>query len=134
MNVDYDNEIVEFLRNKAVKNLDKAYAPYSHHPVSAIAIVVYKNEEYYVHGVNVENIVNGCSVCAENSLISNVYTKFGKVFKIKNIVIVGPDEKLLAPCGKCRQTVAEHCDKNTIINDGWTIEKLLPGAPILNVY
>lgn len=56
--------------------------------------------------------------------------------KIEAIAVVADTEGPVAPCGACRQVLAEFCDSGTRIylsnlhghTEEWTISRLLPGA------
>lgn len=117
------------LTAKAIENLTKAYAPYSEFQVSAAARVRDMHGQHHLAiGVNVENMINRMSVCAETSLISNIYSQFGDAFTIEEIVVVGPHENLISPCGACRATLHEHVAAGTLVN-GKPLSYLYPHAP-----
>jgi cytidine deaminase len=82
--------------------LDKAYAPYSNHPVGA-AILADDGEVYA--GCNFENAAYPLGQCAESTAIGCMVLAGGHA--IKHIVVVGPGEHLCTPCGGCRQKIRE---------------------------
>ena len=87
-------------------------------------------------GKNIENASYGLTLCAECSMIADAFRQSAKP-RLLYIVTCDPEGNFLAPCGRCRQILAEHSDEETLIwvgnePDGtpaWaTIEDLLPGA------
>lgn len=90
-----------------------AYAPYSHFKVGAALLT--KSGRVYT-GCNIENASFPAGVCAEKVAISKAVSEGDKEFL--KIAIVGGDENVeepkdyCSPCGICRQTMAEFCDKN----------------------
>ena len=98
-----DDELIEH----AVAIRDRAYAPYSKFRVGAA--ILDENDTVHV-GCNVENAAYPLGSCAEASAISVMISKGGTT--IKKIAIVGGSQKLesCAPCGGCRQAIAEFAD------------------------
>ena len=87
-----------------------AHAPYSKFHVGAAIL----DENGQIHaGCNVENAAYPQSQCAEASAIGAMVAAGGK--RIKVIVIVGPDGVFCAPCGGCRQRIAEFAAEDTTI-------------------
>jgi cytidine deaminase len=114
------------LREIAVEVLRRAYAPYSNHPVGAAALV---DDGRIVAGCNVENAVNGLSTCAENGLVSELYRTGGG--RLVAFTCVDQHERLLAPCGRCRQLLYEHGGPDLLIetaNGSRPLRELLPDA------
>lgn len=113
----------------AKKNLDKAYVPYSHFPVSAVLVT--EEDEIYT-GVNIENASFGLTNCAERTAIFKAVSE-GKL-KFKHLFIAGNTEQPISPCGACRQVMAEFFAPDTpvtLINKDnevkeMTLETLLP--------
>lgn len=90
---------------KKTKSLYKrAYAPYSKFPVGAVLV---SQDEKFFEGVNVENGVNGVSICAERIAICNAVTAGYKKFKA--ICVVAPTKIPTYPCGVCLQSLVEFC-------------------------
>ena len=85
----------------ADKHLDKAYAPYSHFPVSA---VVLGEDGRTFSGVNVENAAYGSTICAERSALVAANSRGLRDFKRLVVSVVG---EIAAPCGACRQVLHE---------------------------
>lgn len=108
-----------------------SYSPYSNFKVGA-AILADNNQMYC--GCNVENVSFPLGQCAEGSAISNMIA--GGSTKIKEIVIVSPNDKICPPCGGCRQKISEFGDSETLVHlvtkDGTTqthtLASLLPLA------
>ena len=82
---------------------DRAYAPYSNHPVGAAVL----DGNGAIHmGTNVENAAYPQGVCAEASAISGMIAGGGGR-QIQAIAIAGPGQVLCTPCGGCRQKIRE---------------------------
>lgn len=114
------------------KAKDKAYAPYSNHPVGA-ALVTQSGKSYA--GCNVE-LANYKGTCAEAGAIAAMIHDGGKAL-IKDIAVIGPGHHLCTPCGDCRQRIREFADAATQIHvfdkDGnclrhYTMDELLPDS------
>ncbi|MEM3832452.1 MAG: cytidine deaminase [Thermoprotei archaeon] len=117
-------DLVEIALN-AVKN---AYAPYSNFKVGAV--VRTKQGSIYT-GVNVENSSYGLTICAERVAIFKAVSEGDK--EIEEVVIAVESEEPVAPCGACRQVIAEfnpHAKIIMVNNKGitreTTLDKLLP--------
>lgn len=101
-----------------------AYSPYSSFPVGAAARV---DDGRIVTGCNVENASYGLTLCAECGLVSALHSTGGG--KLQAVVCVDKDDRLIAPCGRCRQLLSEHSapGMQIKIDEGiFTIEELLP--------
>ena len=81
---------------------EKAYAPYSHFKVGA-ALLTEQGE--IITGCNVENISFGLTSCAERNAVFTALADGKRQFKA--IAIVADTNDLTAPCGACRQVLAE---------------------------
>lgn len=94
---------------KAIEAREMAYAPYSDHKVGAA--LVGKSGKVYT-GCNVENAAYTPTNCAERTAIFKAVSEGEREFTA--IAIVGGlGDKLsdvCAPCGVCRQVLAEFCD------------------------
>ncbi len=107
----------------------RAYAPYSNYQVGAALRT--KSGRIYT-GCNVENAAYPQSMCAERVAIFKAVSDGEKEFEV--IAVVTPNGG--APCGGCRQVMAEFgLDTRVLIArpDGrlvqeTTVEALLPGA------
>lgn len=106
-----------------------AYAPYSNYKVGA-ALLTSSGKIY--DGVNVENAAYPVTMCAERVAVFKAISEGEKKFEA--IAVVTPTGG--APCGSCRQVLAEFglntlvlvadLDGNLISED--TVGDLLPGA------
>lgn len=94
---------------KAIEAREMAYAPYSDHKVGAA--LVGKSGKVYT-GCNVENAAYTPTNCAERTAIFKAVSEGEREFTA--IAIVGGLKDKLsevcAPCGVCRQVLAEFCD------------------------
>lgn len=95
---------------EAKKAREMAYAPYSHFKVGAALLT--KTGKLY-HGCNIENAAYTPTNCAERTAFFKAVSEGEKEFA--KIAIVGGAEgtdadELCAPCGVCRQVMAEFCD------------------------
>lgn len=82
-----------------------SYAPYSHFHVGAALLTedgrIYK-------GCNIENAAYSPTNCAERTAFFKAVSEGVKAFSA--IAIAGDREEYLAPCGVCRQVMAEFCN------------------------
>ncbi|MBQ9276185.1 MAG: cytidine deaminase [Clostridia bacterium] len=108
------------LMNRAAEVREFAYAPYSHFKVGAALLA--KNGKMYT-GCNIENAAYTPTVCAERTAFFKAVSEGVKEFEA--IAIAGGKEgeiaPFCAPCGVCRQVMAEFCDIETF--------KLVLGSP-----
>ena len=108
-----------------------AYAPYSQYKVGAA--VRGDNGRVYT-GVNVENASYGLCICAERSAVAQAISDGAK--KIAGVAVVTSTSPPAAPCGMCRQTLAEFGPDSielVLVNDKGerletTLGQLLPRA------
>ena len=118
------------LYEKAYEVQQRAYAPYSEFPVGAALLC---SNGDIVTGCNVENATIGATVCAERTAVGNAICQGQRSFKALCVVCdISPPA---APCGICRQVLAEFGQDLPILmanDDGdreWTVlEELLPRA------
>lgn len=98
----------ENLIQKAIEQLDHAYAPYSDFKVGAALL---SSDGQIFTGCNIENFAYGPSNCAERTAIFKAVSEGTRDFKA--IAIVGGKHGIIrdycAPCGVCRQVMAEFC-------------------------
>jgi len=114
------------LKSAAIAAMKNAYAPYSHFPVGAAALV---DDGRIVSGCNVENASYGIGLCAECGLVSNLSMTGGG--KLVAFYCVDGAENVLMPCGRCRQLLFEHSAPGMIlqtVSGLKTIEEVLPDA------
>ena len=110
---------------------ETAYVPYSKFPVGAALLA---EDGTVFHGCNVENASYGLTNCAERTAIFKAVSQGVKNFKA--IAIVADTEGPCAPCGACRQVIAEFCDGDMPVYltnlkgdvQETTVKELLPGA------
>ncbi|WP_205648492.1 cytidine deaminase [Acuticoccus kandeliae] len=117
---------------------DNAYAPYSKFNVGA---AVRAADGRLFASSNVENASYGLSLCAEANAIAAAAV--AGVREITHIAVIGypaalpPDDTIAAPCGRCRQMIAEFAvegaeiilaNRAQTIVTHHTIEELLPLA------
>lgn len=98
------------LLRAAAKVRDKAYCPYSHHPVG-VAIRTSNGEVY--EGVNVE-AAHFKGICAEASALSAMILTGQR--EISEIAVVGPENRPCWPCGDCRQRLLEFSIGSTLVH------------------
>ena len=114
-----DRELLDL----AIEARKFAYAPYSDHKVGAALLG--KNGKVYT-GCNVENAAYTPTNCAERTAIFKAVSEGERDF-VAIAVVGGLGEKLsdvCAPCGVCRQVMAEFCDADMKIVMG-TPEKIV---------
>ncbi|MGW2258480.1 cytidine deaminase [Streptomyces sp. NPDC001780] len=90
------------LRTAAREAMSRAYAPYSHFPVGAAALV---DDGRTVTGCNVENASYGIGLCAECGLVSALRLSGGG--RLTHFTCVDGRGQVLVPCGRCRQLLYE---------------------------
>ncbi len=95
------------MREKLLKLLDNAYAPYSNYHVAAIVVT---NDLAEFSGVNVENASFGGTICAERNAINNAVTHGYKKGDFKELYVMVASDKIAFPCNICRQTIVEFFD------------------------
>lgn len=122
------------LMRLAVEAREMAYAPYSHFRVGAALLG--KSGKVY-KGCNVENAAYSPTNCAERTAVFKAVSEGERAFTA--IAIVGGMDEVIAefcaPCGVCRQVLAEFCDKDFRLVLGnpdnikvYTFEEILPFA------
>lgn len=108
---------------------DRAHAPYSGYAVGAAVLA--SDGRIFV-GCNVENASYGLSVCAERHAIAAAVAAGSRNFL--GVAVVTQSVPPAAPCGACRQVLAEFGDFPVILAglDGspqaTTVRDLLPNA------
>ena len=103
---------IQELIQVAIKQMDYAYAPYSHFYVGAALLA--KNGTVYT-GCNIETAAYGPSNCGERTAFFKAVSEGVRDFSA--ICVVGGKDKkparIAAPCGVCRQVMMEFCDPKT---------------------
>jgi len=95
----------EQLIREAIAAKEFAYVPYSNFRVGAALLA--KNGNVY-RGCNIENASYTPTNCAERTAFFSAIAE--GITEFCGIAIVGDRDQYLAPCGVCRQVMAEFCD------------------------
>jgi cytidine deaminase len=107
----------------------RAYAPYSNFRVGAALETV---DGIVFTGCNVENASYGLTICAERAALSAAVSAGARRFR--RAVVVSDVDPPAAPCGACRQVLAEFGLDLPIDGVGsrekvtWRLAELLPAA------
>ena len=118
---------IQKLMDCAIKARENAYSPYSHFAVGAALLC---EDGTLYEGCNIENASYGLTNCAERTAIFKAVSE-GHI-KFKALAVVADTEGPCAPCGACRQVMAEFKIPLIIMGNLMgnikivTIEKLLP--------
>lgn len=94
----------EELIQEAFKAMKNSYAPYSRYHVGAALLT---KDGHVTYGANIENASFGATNCAERSAIFAAYSVGYRKDDITAIAIVSDGDRIAAPCGICRQVLAE---------------------------
>src|SRR6185503_5278123 len=98
------------LIDAALRAQKQAYAPYSQFAVGAAL----RDERNRIHaGCNVENAAFPEGICAEAAALAAMIVAGGR--RCIEIALVGAGEKLITPCGGCRQKLQEFGADDMII-------------------
>lgn len=122
------------LMELAYKAREFSYSPYSHYSVGAALLT--KSGKVYL-GCNIENAAFTPTSCAERTAVCKAVSEGEKEFAA--IAITGGRHgevaPFCAPCGVCRQTLAEFCGKDfkvilgTLENpQAFSLDQILPFA------
>jgi cytidine deaminase len=122
-----ETKLIEQLIEAAKAVRDNAYAPYSDYAVGAALLTV----DGEIHtGCNVENASLGISLCAERNAVAAAVAS--GACKFRAIAVVTRSTPPAAPCGACRQVLAEFGDFPVILANSagdrhqTTVSRLLP--------
>ena len=113
----------EHLKQVATEVMGRAYAPYSHYPVGAAALV---DDGRLVVGCNVENAAYGVALCAECGLVSSLHATGGG--RLTHFVCVNGDGEVIMPCGRCRQLLWENGGSELLLR---TVSGVRPMTEVL---
>lgn len=121
-----DDPVWDDLRRAATGFAKSAYCPYSGFAVGAAGLA---DDGRIVGGCNVENVSFGVTLCAECGLVSDLVAGGGG--KLLAFVCLDGDGAPVAPCGRCRQLLAEHAAPGMVLAMPAglaTIDEVLPQA------
>lgn len=101
---------------------ERAYAPYSGFRVGAV--VVARSGATYA-GCNVENASYPMGLCAERNALAAAVAAEGDALAVDRVVVVALGATGCAPCGACRQVLAELAPHAAIryLRDGAFVER-----------
>jgi len=114
------------LRASANTAMEKAYVPYSKFKVGVAALT---EDGRIVSGCNIENASYGLTLCAECSMVSELFMTGGG--RLVAFTCVDGHGNILMPCGRCRQLLFEHSAKGMVLEtvSGFkTIDEVIPDA------
>lgn len=125
---DIDQQTWDDLLTAATDAAARAHAPYSDFHVGAALLA----SDGSIHaGCNIENATFGATVCAERHAVASAVLAGERQFDA--LAVICPADRPVAPCGICRQVLAEFCDDLPILlatPDGQremvTLDELLP--------
>ena len=131
-NMTYDKKM---LVDRACEARHKAYSPYSQFCVGAALLCA---DGEIISGANIENSSYGATNCAERTAFFTALMQDRRDFTAMAIVGAKRGEEIssfCAPCGICRQVMAEFCraDFEVLLYDGkdiktYTLSEILPEA------
>lgn len=111
----------------------RAYAPYSNFQVGAALL----DGQGRIHvGCNVENVAYGPTNCAERTALFRAIADGCEPRSFRALAVIGETSEPIAPCGTCRQVMAELCAPHMPVllmnvkgeRTMTTVAELLPGA------
>lgn len=108
----------------------KAYAPYSHFHVGCAVLL---EDGQIIHGCNVENASYGLCICAERNALFSLIAQGYQSKNVQALAIYADADKLVSPCGACRQVFVELLQENVPVimansheNLETTVKALMP--------
>jgi cytidine deaminase len=119
------------LLEKAKEAREMAYVPYSKFKVGAALLT---EDGQVILGCNIENAAYSLCNCAERTALFKAYSEGLK--KFRKMAVIADTPNPVAPCGACRQVMAELCPPDMEVYMGnlkgekvtKTVAELLPGA------
>ncbi|HEY3279428.1 MAG TPA: cytidine deaminase [Gemmatimonadales bacterium] len=114
---------------RAREAMRNAYAPYSEFRVGA---AIEATDGRVFAGCNVESASYGLTICAERMALGAAVAAGARAFK--RVAVTTEVEPPAAPCGACRQLLAEFGVNLEVVAVGpsterhWTLAALLPDA------
>lgn len=121
-----DDAVWEDLTDAAREALVQSYSPYSRFPVGAAGRA---EDGRTVVGANIENAAYGVTLCAECSMVSDLFRTGGG--RLTAFVCVNGAGDVIMPCGRCRQLLYEHRAPGMEIMTPWgpwSMDDVLPQA------
>lgn len=100
--------------------MQHAYVPYSGFPVGAALL---SEDGRIFAAANVENASYGLTICAERAAVFQAAGAGVRGFRALAVVVRGRTPA--APCGACRQVLAEFCDAGMPVYYGTTSGRLV---------
>ena len=117
------------LVGRAREAMQHAYAPYSEFRVGA---AIEASDGRVFAGCNVESASYGLTICAERMALGAAVAAGARTFR--RVAVTTEVDPPAAPCGACRQLLAEFGTNLEVIAAGpaserrWTLAALLPDA------
>ena len=93
---------IKNLIEEALSARDNAYSPYSQFNVGAAVLCT---DGSVFRGANIENASYGLTNCAERTAIFSAVAAGKQTFRA--IAVIADTDDVCAPCGACRQVLAE---------------------------
>ncbi len=106
---------IEALAAAAREARRRAYCPYSRYAVGAALLSA--DGEIFT-GCNIENATQGPGICAERTALYKAVSEGVREFAAIAVAggpADGPEDPGCAPCGVCRQALAEFCRPDLVI-------------------